>query len=425
MRIDVENNIATATENEDLHSMKLKYGHASFETKIDRFNEFIGGLTKSKRLSYFRKICSPMDRVVSISLNGADPRDLVMFGSNNYLGFANDQYIRQKVKEHIDENGIGVAGPPILNGYTKHHDALEKRLAAFKGVEDAMLFASGFQTNLGLISSLVSNHDVIFCDQYSHASTFDGLKLTDVSAIKFRHNDINMLSRLINNSESKGQKFIAVEGLYSMDGDICPLDKVLEIARSSNSICLLDDSHGTGLLGRNGKGTIELFKVPEANIVHMGTFSKTFAVNGGFIAGNRDLINYLRYHARSYLFSASLSNIMVAAIHAGLDLIENEPWRRARIIQLKEYAIGCLSKFEFVRDPASAIIALKIPNHVNIREACIELHEIGFFVNGVEYPAVPKNQERIRISLMVNHQEEDIRGLVNALERVFNKPEWL
>jgi len=406
---------------DDLHSMKIREQNVPFRDKVKQFKKFIHGLERARQISYYRMICSPMDRVVSVSLNGEKPKELIMFGSNNYLGFANDAYIKQKVKKSIDKQGIGVAGPPILNGYTKNHNSLEKRLSDLKGVEDAMIFPSGFQTNLGMVSGLISSDDILFYDQYSHASTNDGLHLAGISANKFKHNDVADLSDLLSHSDSTGQAFIAVEGLYSMDGDISPLDEIVNLAAQKNSICLLDDAHGTGLLGENGKGAMELFSIPKAEIVHMGTFSKSFAVNGGFIAGNKDLIKYLRYHARPYMFSASLSTAIIAAIHAGLDLVESEPWRRIRIQKLKDYAVEKMSGFEFIHKPESAILAIKIPTKVNIRESCLDLHHMGYFVNAVEYPAVPKDQERLRISLMVNHKEDDIDGLIEALETSFNK----
>ena len=408
-------------QNQDLYSLRLAQRKYDFNSKITQFQHFIEQLAQQRELSYFREIHSPMDRLVRVSQRGEPPRELLMFGSNNYLGFANDPYIREKVKMSIDRDGVGIAGPPILNGYSRQHQLLEARLADFKNSEDAIIFPSGYQTNLGLIGALLGNKDRFYIDEYSHASTIDAIRLAGLKIETFRHNSCKDLLNLIISDDKAGQLFVGIEGLYSMDGDISPLDQFLRVINKHNGICLLDDAHGTGILGDHGKGVIECFDFPTSEILHIGTFSKTFAVNGGFIAGSKPLINYIRYHARSYMFSASLANTAVAAVLAGLDLIEREPWRREKLKVLNTHIKKAFEKFELISEPASAIVAVKVPPSVDIRKACTHLFDLGFFINAVEYPAVPKGSERFRISLMVHHEKEDINRLADAIDHVFNK----
>ncbi|MGB5227691.1 MAG: aminotransferase class I/II-fold pyridoxal phosphate-dependent enzyme [Eudoraea sp.] len=405
----------------DLFSLRIAQRNHDFNTKIDQFQNFIHELEKHRELSYFRMISSPMERSVLVSYQGEAKKEVLMFGSNNYLGFANDPYIKEKVKNSIDSQGVGPAGPPLLNGYSKEHHFLEERLAHLKDSEAALIFPSGYQTNLGLIGSLVGRNDRLYIDQLSHASTIDAINLANLGYKKFSHNSPISLLELIQKNQKDGQLFVGIEGLYSMDGDICSLDHIVEVINKNNGICLLDDAHGTGLIGGQGKGVMELFEVPQTETLHIGTFSKSFAVNGGFVAGSKPLINYIRYHARSYLFSASLSYISIAAVHAGLDLIEKEPWRREQIKSLNTHAKEAFREFELVVEPASAIIAIKVPSGVSIRQATNGLFDLGFFVNAVEYPAVKKGSERLRISLMVYHEKEDIEQLADAIAFVFNK----
>lgn len=405
----------------NLKSMAIIHRHCSFKGKLENFRGFIEELKRRNELSFFRVVHSPMDREVWVTMHGENkPRKMLMFGSNNYLGFADDRYIKEKVCEAIKKFGVGVAGPPILNGYSKLTRKLELRLANLKGCEDAMLFPSGFQTNLGLISALFSKNDNVLFDELSHASFYAGLKQSKARSCAFRHNDLQDLESKILEMNINNQLFIGVEGLYSMDGDLSPLDKILKISNKNNAICVLDDAHGTGLLGQSGGGTHEHFNVPDGEIVFMGTFSKCFSVNGGFIAAKKEIIEFLRYHAKPYMFSASLSPAIMAAVHAGIDLIETEGWRRDKIRQLRDYAVRKLQKFDFVEMPEAAIIAIHVPHFLNIRRITCKLHRIGFFVNAVEYPAVPENKQRLRISLMINHTFEDIDTLCNALEVVWN-----
>ncbi len=219
-----------------------------------------------------------------------------------------------------------MGGPPLLNGYTALHRELEERLAALKGCESAMLFSSGYGANIGLVTALVNQRDRVFYDAYSHASFCDGIKMAGVQSRHFPHNDIDRMERMLEAcSGADHDVFVGVEGVYSMDGDLAPLDRLTQICRERGAILLLDDAHGTGVMGKTGRGSAEHFGVEGLVDITMGTFSKTFATTGGFIASTGPIIEYLRYFARSYMFSASLPPVVAAAVIAGLDVIEQEP----------------------------------------------------------------------------------------------------
>lgn len=394
----------------------------SFEQRLLFFEKFIENLKGSKQLNFHRIVTSSSDRKVSV----IDPcteneKELLMFASNNYLGLANHPYIKEKVKSSIEKYGVGLGGPALLTGYTSLMKELEERLAHFKSQERAIVFPTGYSTNLGLIQALVHKNDKVFYDQLSHASFHDGLKMVKASSHKFKHNDTGMLADLLdkNSSSINGQVFIATEGVFSMDGDLAPLKEIIQISRKHNALLVLDDAHGTGVLGDSGSGTAEHFNVENKIDISMGTFSKCFAMTGGYLAGSAELINYIRYFARSYMFSASLPPTTLSAVLAGLDIIESEKWRREKLLEICAYARKKLRIFNFIAEPQAAIISLSVPSWMNLRKANYKLYQNGLFLNAIEYPAVPQDKERFRISFMATHTKEDVDYLVQVLDHLW------
>ncbi len=374
-------------------------------------------------LTYMRNIKSPAGRMVTVidPFNGKD-KQLLMFASNNYLGLANHPKVKQAIKKSLDLYGCGIGGPPLLNGYLTLTKETEERLADLKSKESAMLFSSGFLANLGVVSALAQHNDIIFFDELNHASFYDGLKLTKARAIMFSHNDTEELKRLlkINASGLKGDMYIFTEGVFSMDGDLGKLKKITDLCQLYGAKLILDDAHGTGVIGPNGKGTAAHLNCEDKVDILMGTFSKVFATCGGFLAGSRDLIDYMRFHCRSYVFSAAIPPTITSAVLAGLDIIEQEPWLQQRLLAIASYGIKKLSHFEFFSQPDAAIIALKLPEYMDIRKAAFSLHQKGVFLNSIEYPAVPLGEQRFRISFMADHTEKDIDHLAESLDEVWN-----
>lgn len=377
----------------------------------------------STALTYMRNVTSPAGREVTVidPFSGED-KQLLMFASNNYLGLANHPRVKQAIKKSIDIYGCGIGGPPLLNGYLKLTKETEERLADLKGQESAMLFSSGFLANLGVVSALAQHNDIIFFDELNHASFYDGLRLTKAKAIMFPHNDTDELERLIklNISGLKGDIYIFTEGVFSMDGDLGKLKKITELCQIYGAKLILDDAHGTGVIGPNGKGTAAHLNCEDKVDVLMGTFSKVFATCGGFLAGSGDIIDYMRFHCRSYVFSAAIPPTITSAVLAGLDVIEKEPWLQQRLLDIAAYGIKKLSRFDFFSRPEAAIIALKLPEYMDIRKAAFALHQKGLFINSIEYPAVPLGEQRFRISFMADHTEKDIDRLAESLDEVWN-----
>jgi glycine C-acetyltransferase len=409
-------------ENFDLRQILLRGRRLPLRQKIDFFQSFIDDLVTNRDVLSMRCISTAADREVTVTdpFTG-DTKRMLMFGSNNYLGLANHRYVRERAQQAIREYGAGIGGPPLLNGYTALHRELEERLAALKGAEDALIFSSGYGANVGLVTGLVNADDTMLYDAYSHASFCDGVKMAGVEAWKFPHNNIDKLQKLlqVHVPNERNDVFVGVEGVYSMDGDLAPLDILVPLCKSHSAILVVDDAHGTGAMGPTGRGTAEHFGVEGQVDVTMGTFSKVFAVTGGFVAASKPIINYLRYFARSYMFSASLPPVVIATVLAGLDVMEHEPELLTALRDNVEYTATGLRSLGFDVDPKGGIIPLRVPVGMDIRKAAYRLHELGIFVNSIEYPAVPVSQQRFRISLMATHKKEDIDRLLSCIAEVW------
>jgi glycine C-acetyltransferase len=409
-------------ENFSLRQMLLKGKDMSLQEKVEFFSRFIDELAGHGQMLCMRPISSPTDReVVILDPETELPRSMLMFGSNNYLGLATHPSVLRQTCEAVLQYGIGLGGPPLLNGYTTLHRELEERLARLKGTEDAMIFSSGYAANVGLASGLFSENAIVLSDAYSHASFSDGVRLSGAQAFHFPHNDCAQLERLLRHHTSPSHDtYVAVEGVYSMDGDTAPLPRIVALCEKYNAVLLLDDAHGTGVMGQHGRGTAEHYDVEGRIPITMGTFSKTFAVTGAFVAASRKIITYLRFFARSYMFSASLPPPVVASVLAGLDVMEKEPERLASLRGNVHYATSGLRGLGFDLQPEAAILPLRVPESMRIREASRKFHERGIFVNSVEYPAVPIREQRFRISMMATHTREDIDRLLSAVKAIWS-----
>ncbi|MGZ3974908.1 MAG: aminotransferase class I/II-fold pyridoxal phosphate-dependent enzyme [Flavisolibacter sp.] len=409
------------TKNEDLKSVQRLVRNQKLPERVAIFKKAI----PTKETTYLRTIVSAADREVLVEdrITGG-LRRMLMFASNNYLGLANHPHVAKRVKAAIAEYGCGIGGPPLLNGYIKLVEEAEERLAALKGQEAALLFSSGFMANLGVVTGLAQGNDVVLYDELSHASFYDAIKLTKARALQFAHNDLRELESLLQKTmDCTGSVFVCVEGVYSMDGDLAPLDRITALVRKYGAFLIVDDAHGTGVLGEGGCGTASLFNCCEEVDVTMGTFSKVFASCGGFLAGSEDLINYLRFHSRPYIFSASIPPVVTAMVLGGLEVMESEPWLRLRLLDNARYAIEKLQPYGFCSKPEAAIIALKLPEGMDIRAAAWLFHQKNIFINPIEYPAVPADEQRFRISFMATHTKEDIDRLAKAVDEVWNDPE--
>jgi 8-amino-7-oxononanoate synthase len=361
---------------------------------------------------YFRVIESAQDP--EIIMNG---RRMIMIGSNNYLGLTNHPKVKEAAIEAIKKYGTGCAGSRFLNGTLTIHVELEEKLARFMRKEAALIFSTGFQVNLGVISALVGKDDIVIIDKMDHASIIDGCRLSFGEVKKFRHNDMNDLERLLREYESK-DKLIVVDGVFSMEGDIAHLHEIIALAKKYGARVMVDDAHGIGVLGQTGRGTAEHFGLEEEVDLIMGTYSKSLASIGGFIAGSAEVIHYIKHFARSLIFSASPPPASVAAVSAALDIIENEPERRKSLWRNTNKMFKSLTELGFEVGPSQTpIIPIVVGENENAFIMAMMLQEEGVFANVAVSPAVPNGKALIRTSYMATHTEEQLDHVLMAFDK--------
>ena len=381
--------------------------------KCARIFEQTQELRASGHYFFFRKLESPQDSEVVV--NG---KRVIMVGSNNYLGLTTHPRVKEAAIKAIERFGSGCAGSRLLNGNLEVHEELEKKLARFFRKEAALVFATGYQTNLGAISALLGRNDVAIIDKYDHASIIDGCRLSFGQAKKYRHNDMKDLERVLEGTKSKG-KLIIVDGIFSMDGDIADLPSIVKLARAYDARVMVDDAHAVGVLGEGGRGTAEHFALENQVDLIMGTYSKSLAAIGGFVAGSREVIDYIKHVGRSMMFSASLPPSLVATVSTALDIIEEVPqlriqlWKNTRKMLQGYKALG----FD-TGTSETPIIPIIIKNSMKVYQMCHHLFENGVFVNAVVSPAVPPGRELLRTSYMATHTEEQLDKVLSAFEKV-------
>ena len=364
---------------------------------------------------YFREIQSDQDTEVII--NG---KKVLMFGSNAYLGLTNHPKVKEAAIEAIKKYGSGCAGSRFLNGTLDLHVQLEKRLAKFVGKEDAIVFSTGFQVNLGVISCVTGREDYILWDELDHASIIEGHRLSFSTKLKFKHNDMESLEKQLQKCEPDKVKLIVIDGVFSMEGDVAKLPEIVALAKKYDASIMVDEAHGIDVFGDHGRGTCNHFGVTDDVDLIMGTFSKSFASIGGFVASDESVINYLRHNARSYIFSASNTPAATAAANAALDIMLNEPERIQHLWDLTNYALNGFREMGCeIGNTSTPIIPLFIRDNDLTFLIVKELFEAGIFVNPVVSPAVASNDTLIRFSLMATHTKEQLDYALEQIHKVF------
>ena len=380
------------------------------QQKIARYKDVAE--VKAKNLyPYFRVIESGQDTEVRI--NG---KRMLMFGSNSYLGLTSHPTIKEAGKKAIDKYGSGCAGSRFLNGTLDIHIELEDRLAKFTGKEAAVTFSTGFQVNLGVLSSIVGRNDYLLLDEYDHASIIDGSRLSFAKVIKYRHNNMADLEQKLSNLPEEAVKLIAVDGIFSMEGDIANLPQIVELSEKYGVNIMVDDAHSLGVIGEKGAGAASHFGLTDQVDLIMGTFSKSLASLGGFIAGDAATIDYLKHNARALIFSASITPASAATALAALTIIENEPHHMANLWNNTRYAKKLLEENGFDLGPTeSPILPIYIRDNAKTFMMTKLLEQNGVFVNPVVSPAVPSDASLIRFSLMATHTFSQIEEAVDKL----------
>ncbi|MCG6551396.1 MAG: pyridoxal phosphate-dependent aminotransferase family protein [Candidatus Magnetominusculus sp. LBB02] len=371
------------------------------------------GYIASGLYPYFRPIESAQEPVVYMY-----GRKVVMVGSNNYLGLANHPKVKEAAVAATMKYGTGCAGSRFLNGTLDIHVALEEKLARFIGKQAALIFTTGFQVNLGVISALVGKDDVVVLDKLDHASIIDGCRLSYGGVRKFRHNDMEDYERVLIDSQDKGTLTV-VDGVFSMEGDVVNLPELVKIAKRYGSKIMVDDAHGIGVLGKTGRGTAEKFGLENDVDLIMGTYSKSLASIGGFIAGDADIIHFIKHMARSLIFSASPTPASVASVSAAIDIIESEPERIAALWRNTYKMLDGFKGMGFeVGLTESPIIPILVGDDILAFKMAMRLQELGVFVNVAVSPAVAPGKALVRTSYMATHTDEHLDIVLDAFQKI-------
>ncbi|HHW98494.1 MAG TPA: aminotransferase class I/II-fold pyridoxal phosphate-dependent enzyme [Firmicutes bacterium] len=365
-----------------------------------------------------------------VSLDGSGPtmrvidpltgkvNEMIYMASNDYLNLTKHPRTIAAGRAALDKYGSGAGSVPLLGGTMDIHIELEQKIAKFKGCEDAILYTSGFGSNCGTLLAMLTDKDVAILDLLVHASIIDGCKKTNVQY--FRHNNMQSLERALKKAKDKYRtKLVVVDGVYSMDGDIAKLDEIVELAHAYGAYVMVDEAHATGVIGPNGRGTPEHFGLEGKVDIVAGTFSKGLGAVGGFIATNRELVQLLHFYSRSYMFSTAPTPQTVGSLIAALDVIETEPELRAKLWEnINYFRENILSLGYDIGNAETAIFPLIIGDGLKVRDMCRRCHELGLYINPVQYPAVPERLSRLRISLMSAHTREHLDRALEILEHV-------
>ena len=364
---------------------------------------------------YFREITSKQGPEVTMG-----GHEVLMFGSNAYTGLTGDDRVIEAAKRALDKYGSGCAGSRFLNGTLDIHVQLEKELAAFEHKDEALCFSTGFTVNSGVIPTVVGRGDYVICDDRDHASIVDGRRLSFATQLHYKHNDMADLERVLQKLLHEAVKLIVVDGVFSMEGDLCKLPEIVELKHKYNCSIMVDEAHGLGVFGEQGRGVCHHFGLQDEVDLIMGTFSKSLASIGGFIAGDWDTINYLRHTSRTYIFSASDTPAATAAALEALHIIQNEPERIQHLWDVTNYALKRFREEGFeIGDTESPIIPLYVRDIDKTFKVTKLAYEDGVFINPVIPPACAPADTLVRFALMASHTEEHVERGVQILKKIF------
>lgn len=370
---------------------------------------------------YFREISSEQEPEVLI-----DGKKVLMFGSNCYSGLVADPRIKEAAIEATKKYGTGCAGSPFLNGTLDIHKQLERRIAEYIGKEDVMIYSTGFEVNLGVVSCLTGREDYILWDEQDHASIIEGRRLSFSTALKYKHNDMASLEKQLQKCDPDKVKLIVTDSVFSMEGDVANVPEIVKLAKKYNASVMVDEAHGIGVFGKGGRGVCNHFGVTDDVDLVMGTFSKSFASLGGFIATDKEITNFLRHHSRSYIFTASITPASTAAALKAIDIMESEPERQEHLWEITHFALdGFRNMGCEIGNTSTPIIPLFIRDNYKTYHVVRDLFDEGLFVNPVVSPAVAPQDTLIRFSLMATHSKAQVEYALDKFQKVFRKYELI
>ncbi len=377
------------------------------------FSDELERIKKSGLYRQMKYLQSPQHPYVKIA-----GKDYLMLSSNSYLGLCNDFRLKQAAREAIEEYGVGSGGSRLTTGSYEVHKKLENEIAAFKGAEAALLFNTGYMANVGAISSIAGKEWVIFSDRFNHASIIDGCRLSGAEIVIYEHCNASDLEKKAHSRRGK-RALVVTDGLFSVDGDIAPLPEIVQVAKRYNMLLMVDDAHATGVLGENGGGTADYFGLQNEIDIQMGTFSKALASEGGFIAGDRDLIDYLANKARSFIFSTALSPATVAVSLKALEIVQAQPCLRQSLMANSVWFRQRLKEAGFhIMDFPTQIISIVLGQPEPTVNFSNRLMEQNIFVSAIRPPTVPQGTSRLRISMMATHTIDDLTRAINSITAI-------
>ncbi len=386
-----------------------------FEFYNQKTVEFAKELKSKNLYPFFRSIKG--SEATSVELDG---QEMVMIGSNNYLGLTHHPHVIERTIKAVEKYGTGCTGSRFLNGSLDLHEELELKVAEYLGHEAAICFSTGMQTNLGAISALCGPRDLILGDSENHASIIDGTRLSFAHVLKYRHNDMENLEELLCENRKKYKNvFIITDGVFSMTGSLAPVDKIAELAEKYDANIYLDDAHGIGVMGDLGRGTMHHFGVKDKVAVNMGTFSKSFASIGGVLSGSKELMNYVKHTARSFMFSASMPPSAVATVLGCLEVVQTESEIFDRLWANVSYMRKGFEELGFYTyGSQTPIIPILVGDNTKAMQVAMELHRRGIFATPVISPAVPKDEALIRTSYMASHKKSELDKVLQVFSDI-------
>lgn len=366
---------------------------------------------------YFHVLDSGQDSEVII-----DGKRTIMIGSNNYLGLTSDERVKKAALEAVREYGSGCSGSRFLNGTLSIHVELEKNLAVFLHKEAALTYSTGFQTNLGIISAIAGRNDYILCDRSNHASIIDGCRLSFAKLVKYKHSDMEDLERILKSIPDNYGRLIVTDGVFSMEGDICKLPDIVKLARKYDARILVDDAHGLGVMGKGGRGTAEYFNLEDEVDIIMGTFSKSLASLGGYIAAKEDVIHFVKHTSRPFIFSASIPPACAAAAREALKILKTEPERVKRLWDNADFMRKGFNSLGLTTgNSETPVVPVMTWDDYRTFKIAKELLEEGVFVNPVITPAVTPGNALLRTSYTATHTREQLEFALEGFKNVFSR----
>ncbi len=385
--------------------------------KCKQYSEWLNGMKESGLYPYFHELATGQDTQVVMS-----GHDTIMIGSNNYLGLTSHPEVIKAGVEALEKYGSGCSGSRFLNGTLDIHVKLEEELAEFLHKEAVVTFSTGFQSNLGIISAVAGRNDYIICDKENHASIYDGCRLSYAKMLRYNHSDMEDLERQLKTVPDTAGILIVTDGVFSMSGEICKLPEIVKLAKKYGAKVMVDDAHGLGVLGKHGRGTAEHFGLEDEVDIYMGTFSKSLASLGGYMAAKKEVVDYVRHNSRPFIFSASITPASVACARKALEILKNEPQRVQALRDISDYMrAGLKAKgVKIIEIDSTPIIPIYTYDDEKSFKACKLLLERGVYVNPVVTPATPPGQSLLRTSYTATHTKEQMDKAIDAIVEVLN-----